>query len=348
MIKQTNLYREIHEQPDVLRRLLDSQKGPIEELARAMKKHHIQQVMIAARGTSDNAGVYAKYVLGTMNGLPVAMAAPSLFTIYKHPPRLSNTLVLGISQSGKSPDIVSVLVEAKRQGALTAALTNTPESELAGQADVVIDLIAGEEKAVAATKTYTGELGAIALLSALLADDPIMKNELQAVPEAMSAVLSMNDLVAGAVSRYRYIKQCVVIGRGYNYATAFELSLKLQELVYINAQPYSSADFMHGPLALIDTGFPIIVFAPSGSMFDEMRELIDRVRDCKAEIICITDEPSLAQSVHTPLVLSTSIPEWLSPLTCIMPGQLFALYLAATCGYDVDRPRSIHKITETT
>ncbi len=230
MIEQTLLYKEIHEQPAVIGRVLHEEIGVLQNLAEDIRARDISHVIIAARGTSDNAGRYAKYLLGSVNRLPVGLATPSLFTIYQKPPRFGNALVLGISQSGKSPDIVSVLTEARTQGALTAAFTNNPDSELGQRVKYVINLHAGEEKSVAATKTYTSELAAIGLLSASLADNPEMKNELSKLPEIVEEILKSNQAIASAAQRYRYMQHCVVIGRGYNYATAFELALKLKRV----------------------------------------------------------------------------------------------------------------------
>ncbi len=265
-ITTTHLFREIHEQPAVLRRLLNEQHGTVKQLAALIRERDITHVVIAARGTSDNAGRYAQYALGAMDRLTVGLTTPSLFTIYERPPRFGNALVLGISQSGRSPDIVAVLAEARRQGALTAVLTNKTDSDLAAQGDVVVDLSAGDELAVAATKTYTAELGAIALLAATLSGEPARLAELHSVPDAVEATLAMNEPIATLAPRYRYMERSIVIGRGYNYATAFEMALKLKELTYSIVEPYSSADFLHGPLAMLEPGFPVMVVAPAGLM----------------------------------------------------------------------------------
>jgi glucosamine--fructose-6-phosphate aminotransferase (isomerizing) len=282
-----------------------------------------------------------------MNGLPVALATPSLFTIYKQPPLFGNALVLGISQSGKSPDIVAVLAEARRQGVLTAAITNFPTSDLGREADFVIDLRSGVERSIAATKTYTSELAAIALLSVTLAQDPEMLAALHQVPETVATTLLMESDVADMAPRYRYMKDCVVIGRGYNYATAFELALKLKELTYTIAEPYSSADFLHGPLALIENGFPVIVIAPSGVMSAEIQGFMHTLRTREAEVIAISDEPETLALARIPLKLPYTVPEWLSPIVAIIPGQLFAMHLAHVRDYDPDHPRGLRKVTET-
>jgi glucosamine--fructose-6-phosphate aminotransferase (isomerizing) len=347
MPSNTHLYREINEQPAVMGRLLSREKGAVDGLARAIKGAGISHVVIAARGTSDNAARYGKYVLGAMNGLTVALATPSLFSIYGRPPKFDRALVLGISQSGRSPDIVAVLAEARRQGALTAVISNTPGSELAQLGDHVIDLGAGEERSVAATKTYTAELAAIALLSARLAGDGQIMAELAAIPEAMQATLDMNETIARVAPRYRYMQGCVVIGRGYNYATAFELALKMKELTYTIVEPYSSADFLHGPMALVEEEFPVIVIAPTGALLGKMGEFVHRLGEHRAETILISDDKALLAQARIPLSLPRTTPEWLSPLVTILPGQLLALHLAHERGYDVDAPRSIRKVTET-
>lgn len=347
MLEKSNLFNEIYQQPEVLRRLLSEQQAVIAALAAEIKRRDIVHVVIAARGTSDNAGRYAQYLLGAVNRLSVGLATPSLFSIYKQPPRFGNALVLGISQSGKSPDIVAVLAEARKQGALTAAITNVPDSDLGQQADFVINQGAGEEKAVAATKTYTSQLAAIAMLSAELAGNSEMQSALGRMPEVVSATLHMNNAIARVAERYRYMRDCVVIGRSYNYATAFELALKMKELTYIIAEPYSSADFMHGPLALIEHGFPAIVIAPAGVVLPEMQEFIRTLRQREAEVIVISDDDATLAQARIPLKLPQPVPEWLSPIAAIVPGQLLAMHLAAVRDYDPDHPRGLRKVTET-
>jgi glucosamine--fructose-6-phosphate aminotransferase (isomerizing) len=255
--------------------------------------------------------------------------------------------VLGISQSGKSPDIVAVLQEAKRQQALTATITNFPGSALGQAAEHVIDLHAGQEQSIAATKTYTSELTAIAKLSVSLKGDLRLSSELARIPEQVSKTLSLDTEIRRTVPRYRYMKSCVVIGRGFNYATAYELALKLKELTYTSVEPFSSADFLHGPLAMIEHGFPVIVIAPSGVMDIEIKNLIDILTQRKAEVIAISDVPEILSQARIPLTLPVIVPEWLSPIVSIVPGQMFAMHLAHEMDYDVDHPRDLRKVTET-
>ena len=347
MVENTFLFKEIHEQPEVLARFLGEEKENVRRLAAEIERRQITYVVIAARGTSDNAARYANYLFGSVNKLPVALATPSLYSIYKKPPNLNNALVLGISQSGKSPDIVAVLEEARRQGILTATITNFPDSELGKVADHVIHLHAGQEQSVAATKTYNCELAAIAMLSALLANDQQMLQDLMLIPEWVKRTLVMGREIEKIAHRYRYMRACVVIGRGYNYATAFEIALKLKELTYTMVESYSSADFMHGPLAMIEHGFPVIIITPTGAMLPEMKNMITILKQWLAEVIAISDDPESLAQARIPLALPVTVPEWLSPLICIVPGQLLALHLAVVRDYDPDRPRALRKVTET-
>lgn len=346
-IKETYLYQEIHQQPEVINQLITQPQDSIKKLAEKIRSNGIKHLFIAARGTSDNAGRYAQYLLGAHNQLVVTLAAPSLFTIYQQPPDLANTLVVGISQSGKSPDIVSVLEEGKNQGALTAAITNFPDSDLAKAADLVLDLKAGKEKSLAATKTYTSQLTLLASLSTELSSSTQHRQELQKLPEIIDTIFQHETEVDSLVERYRYMTHCVVIGRGLNYASAFEFSLKMKELTYTNAEPYSSADFLHGPVALVDQGFPVFVIAPSGKMVPEMNALVEKVRARHAEIVILSDQDNLLNSADRSISLPPGIPEWLSPIASIIPAQMFAMYLSHTRGFDVDNPRGLNKVTET-
>ena len=342
------LHTEIFEQPERLASLLDGQKHTVLDIAKAIQAHNVQYAFLAARGTSDNAGRYANYLWGAHNRLPLALATPSLFTYYKSPPRLQGALVVGVSQSGQSPDIVSVLEEGRRQGCLTLAITNIPDSPLAKTADHVLNIQAGEEKAVAATKTYTAQLMAIAMLSAALSSSEEHWNELANVPQWAEQALAFDQSIAGMSERFRYMSQCVVLGRGYNYATAFEWALKLKELTYVIADPYSSADFQHGPIAMVEGGFPILAIAPKGKVQETMREMLTRLRKQQdAELVVISDDADALSLAQSPIQLPPQIPEWLTPLVSIIPAQLFACHLTRVKGYDTEKPRSITKVTET-
>ena len=343
----TRLLGEIMEQPDVMQHLIDTELPAIRELARTLKERQVQSVLIAARGTSDNAATYGKYIFGALNRLPVILAAPSLYTIYDQPPLLRNTLVLGISQSGASPDIVSVVEDARAQGMPTVAIVNNTDSALARAAENVVSIHAGEEHSIAATKTYTTELMALALLAVALRDDTDLLRGIMDVPQAMRAALQQQEQIAQRAERYRYMENCAIIGRGYNYATAYEIALKLKELTYTGANPYSSAEFLHGPIATVAAGFPVLVVAPSGRILSDMVQIIGELRELQAELIIISDRDEVLQQAHTALRLPLAVDEWLSPLVSVLPGQLFAYYLALAKGIDPERPRGLRKVTET-
>jgi glucosamine--fructose-6-phosphate aminotransferase (isomerizing) len=343
-----SLFSEISEQPERIQNLLTAQRRNVERIAAEVQKRDVQYAFLAARGTSDNAGRYANYLWGARNGLPLALATPSLFTYYNQPPKLKNALVVGISQSGQSPDIVSVLEEGRKQGSPTLAITNEPNSPLAAAADFVLDIQAGPEKAVAATKTYTTELMTIAMLSVALHGDKEDWKNLAQVSKWMKQTLKQNDLIEQAAQRYRYMRQCVVLGRGFNYATAFEWALKLKELTYVEAEPYSSADFQHGPIAMVERGFPVMVVAPQGRVFASMLDLMARLRkDILAELLVISNARKALSLAQVPITIPAEMPEWLTPLVGILPAQLLAYHLTRAKGFSTEAPRSIHKVTET-
>ncbi len=340
---------EILEQPAVLRRWLDTQIDRIGEIARAIQARDVDYVFLAARGTSDNAGVYAQYLLGSRNRLPVALAAPSLFTMYDEAPRLTNALVIGISQSGQSPDIVSVITEGRRQGAITLAITNDARSPLAEEAELALDIQAGPERAVAATKTYTAELMALASLSVALAGN---KHEdidaLGRVPEAVEAALALEGEAERIAKEQRWMAHCVVLGRGYNYATAQEWALKLKELAYVFTDVYSTADFQHGPIAILEDGFPVLAIASEGAVFADQLALLERLRnEYKAELVVISDNKEALALAHAGLRLPSGLPEWLTPIVNIVPAQLFSYHLTLAKGLDTEKPRTLRKVTLT-
>jgi glucosamine--fructose-6-phosphate aminotransferase (isomerizing) len=342
------LHSEIFEQPRILSDLLVQQWPAIQEIARQIRSFEIDYIFLVARGTSDNAARYAQYLLGASNGLPIALATPSLFTLYEAPPRLKRALVIGISQSGKSPDIVRVLAEGRSQGCPTLAITNAIESDLNQAAAFHIDIQAGLETAVAATKSYTAQLMAIAMLSAALNEDTAAYETLLRVPTWIEQTLRLDDSIMQMAERYRYMNQCVVIGRGFNYSTAFEWSLKLKELTYVVAEPYSSADFQHGPIAVVDQGFPVLAVMPEGRVFVDLLELIERLHTIKrAELLIISNQPQALGIAQSPVRLPAGLPEWVSPMVAIVPAQLFCYHLTRAKGYDTEAPRGLHKVTET-
>ncbi|MDP8905210.1 MAG: SIS domain-containing protein [Chloroflexota bacterium] len=339
---------EIYEQPAAARRLLQAGRPLSESMASRLHRRRPSSVVVAARGTSDHAALYAQYLFGIRNSLVVALATPSAITLYGARPRFADALVLGISQSGRSPDIVAVLEEARRQGAPTVAITNDASSPLAAAADETIELAAGPELATAATKTYTTELLAVAKLSLALDDGtPAEHRQLQSVAGWMEEALTVEAEAERLAGEEQGLSSCVVLGRGYEYATAREWALKLQELAQLHALAFSAADFEHGPLALAEPGFAVLAVAPSGAALAAQQQLLEDLhRAYGARLITVSDDAA-ARRIDRGLPLPVGVPEWLGPLVSIIAGQLFALHLTAARGLDPDAPRSLSKVTET-
>ena len=339
---------EILEQPQAAQRLLDS-VAEFRALADEVQVRRPSFVVIAARGSSDNAALYAQYLFGVRNSLVTALATPSTLTLYGAHPRMASALVIGISQSGRSPDIVAVLDEGRAQGAVTVAITNDPASPLADAAGHVIDLRAGPELATAATKTYTTELLAVALLSHAL-DRPTdhEHSELASVPELMSAALESEDAARALAHRHAERDRCIVLGRGYGYATAREWALKLQELAQVSAFPFSSADFEHGPLALAEPELPVLVVAPGGASLDAQLALLTRLKEEHGARILTLSADHSAQLIDDSLAVPQGMSPWLSPIVEIVPAQLYTYYLTKARGLNPENPRTIQKVTRTT
>ena len=342
---ETILESEIRSQPAIIERLLDLSAQHIAEIVAALPS--FDYVLIAARGSSDHAALYAKYLFGALCHVPVALAAPSLYTLYQSEIRLGGALVIGISQSGQSPDIIAVLEAACAQHRPTIAITNDGASPLAQVADHVIELHAGVEQSIAATKTYTTELTVIAALAAAWSGDPMRQEELRHLPLALEETLALGANIANESARYRDADAITVLGRGYNYCTAFEAALKLKELTYIMATAYSSADFRHGPIATVGAGTPVLLIAPSGRAFADMMDLAAVLRAREADLLVISDTPEALALARAPFPLAAGTPEWLSPIIAALPGQQLALQLALVKGVNPDAPRGLTKVTRT-
>jgi glucosamine--fructose-6-phosphate aminotransferase (isomerizing) len=325
----------------VVARLLERQRPALRALAAELRRCRPRYAVVAARGSADNAARYAQHVLGRMLRLPVVLATPSLHTLYDAPPRFIDAIVIGISQSGASPDVVSVVAEGARQGAMTAAITNDPSSPLAAAADHVVDLAAGEERSVAASKTYTASLAAIAALAA--EGDQELTDDVAHLPEALGRQLARTGDAGAAVEAAADWERLTVVGRGVHYATAFEAALKVRELAGIVAEGYSPADLLHGPIATTGPGQPLLAIAPSGPTESSMRELVATARDRGARVAAIGHDPALGD----PFLELVDVPEWLGPIVAIVPAQLLAVGLAEARGVDADAPFGLSKITLT-
>jgi len=339
---------EILEQPEVAARFIRRAPEVVGPFAESIRARGVDHVVIAARGTSDHAAIYAQYVLGVRHNLSVGLGTPSVISLYGAHPRLDRSLVVGISQSGASPDVVAVIEAGRRQGAPTLAITNDPSSPLAVAAEACIDLGAGAELAVAATKTYTTELLAIAALSAALTGDPADAAALVAIPDAMAQAIGLEPSIESMAADQADADRLLVLARGYEYATAREWALKLKELARVFADPYSAADFEHGPLALLEPGVPVLATVRPGPTLAPMVALLERLReDLDAAIAVVSDQPSALELARWPFALAPGTPEWLGPIVSIVVGQLHALHLTHARGLDPEQPRNLSKVTRT-
>jgi glucosamine--fructose-6-phosphate aminotransferase (isomerizing) len=343
----SQMLAEIREQPAWIERAIQLEQPKVAALVADVRERAIRFVVIAARGTSDNAATYAKYMIEIVAGMPVALAAPSVFTLYDARLDLSNTLVIGISQSGQGTDVVQYLSSSRAAGALTACITNSDDSAITKVSDHTLLCHAGEERAVAATKTYTTALAVVALLAGTLADHRGLLDALQRVPEQMERALDIEAGIAASVERYRYMQECAVLARGVNQATALESALKMTETCYVVAKPYSGADFLHGPIAMVASGFPCLLYAPDGKAYASQLELALKVRDRGGEVVVIARSPEILELGTTQIPMAVDVDELLSPIPYIVPGQLFACYLSRTRGVNPDQPRGLTKVTLT-
>src|SRR5689334_21054518 len=311
----SQMLAEIREQPHALERTLNDELKPIEDLRRRLEVQRPRLVLLAARGTSDNAAQFGRYLLEITTGIPVSLSAPSIFTLYEADVDLSGALVVAVSQSGESTDTNLVLERARAQGAMTVGITNESASALARIADYVFLVRAGKERSVAATKTYTGQLLALYLLAhALGAAIPL--EDLRRVPDWAESALRMEKPIAALSERYRFMDHAVVVGRGLNYANAFEFALKLMETCYVIAERFSSADFLHGPIAMVEPSFPVFLFAPSGVTWPSVGETLAKLHGLRAEVVAISDSGNRELERHATRVirLPRQIREVLTPI----------------------------------
>lgn len=337
---------EIEQQPAVLERTIKLERKKVTRFAAKLQAQRPRLIVLVARGSSDNAALFGRYLLETTTGIPVSLAAPAVHTLYHAKLDLRETLVVGISQSGEGVDINLVLENAKACGATTLAITNEAESSMAKLADETFLIRAGREKSVAATKTYTGQLLMFHLLAEALSGAR-KGEEVARLPELAAATLKLKPAVAALVERYAYMNHCVVVGRGLNYANTYEFAIKLMETCYVVAERFSGADFLHGPIAMIDRGFPAFLFAPPGPTLPGQLELLAKLKDIGAETLVISSEPAALKAASRALKIPVKISEVLSPIPYIIPAQLFAALLAEAKGLTPDQPRSLSKVTKT-
>ncbi len=350
----SRMLEETRQQPDALSNTLREGLETMRELRRRFDGRRPRLVVLVARGTSDNAAQFGRYLIEITTRIPVSLAAPSIVTLYQCPLDLTDVLVVGISQSGESTDTNAVLEDARMRGAVTVGITNEPHSSMAHLAEHTLLARAGREESVAATKTYTCQLLALYLLAHSLGG-AVDLEVLRLVPDWVGRVLELEERVGEIAERYTFMTRAVAVGRGLNYANALELGLKLMETCYVVAERFSSADLMHGPIALVERSFPVFVFAPAGVTWPSTSAVLDRLEELKAETLVITDQgnpqasakPARLIQLPIPIVDSRGPRDLYTPIPYIVPAQLFAAQLAAIKGLNPDRPRALQKVTHT-
>ncbi|MEK6279078.1 MAG: SIS domain-containing protein [Acidobacteriota bacterium] len=340
------MLQEIAEQPEALSRTIQAEREKISRLGTFLKSRDVDLIVLVARGSSDNAALFGRYLLEITTGIPVSLSAPSVHTLYGARLNLKHALVIGVSQSGEGEDINQVLENARNCGAYTVGITNEPSSSMVGCVDETLLMHGGRERSVAATKTFTGQMMLFYMLASALAEKkPAWSFE--AIPEFAARSLEQQPAILELVQRYVFMENCVVVGRGLAYANAYELALKLMETCYVVAERFSSADFLHGPVAMVERHFPVVLFAPPGVMLPGVKDLIKRLRELHADTLVLTSDLEAAGQCTRSVIMSKEIDEFCAPIPYIIPGQLFAALLADAKGLDPDQPRSLSKVTRT-
>ena len=342
------MLEEIREQPAALERTLQSELPAIEELRSRLAGRTPRLIVLAARGTSDNAATFGRYLLEILTGIPVSLAAPSIVTLYGSEMDYRDALVVAISQSGESTDTNAFLEHARKQGVVTVGITNESGSAMTRVAEHVFLVRAGKEKSVAATKTYTGQLLAMYLLAYALGAK-IDVEQLKRLPDYAGAALGLEASIGDLSERYTFMDHAVVVARGLNYSNAFEFALKLMETCYVVAERFSAADLLHGPIAMVGHAFPSFTFAPAGVTWEGLSETLEKLRSLSTETLVITDRSNrqAAEFGKKVICLPLELPELYTPIPYIIPAQIFAARLAEQKGLDPDKPRTLSKVTKT-
>ncbi len=340
------MLQEIRQVPSVLATQLEQNTSRVIALAKAISERQPRFAMTIARGTSDHAANYLQYALESQLGLVTASAAPSVITAYNAKLKLEGALVIAISQSGQSPDVVNSLTAARAQGALTVAIVNAANTPLEAVAEFTLPMWAGEEKAVAATKSFATSLTSMLSVIAILNNDSSLQNAIVQLPKNTQQALETENIAHDRAERYRYVEAMVTLGRGLHYPLARETALKLKETSVVSAEAFSTAEFAHGPIILIESGFPVIAFqardATATGSLERYTDLLSR----GAELILIgADEPSLAATIR--LTTPATGHDLTDPIPAILAAYLFAGHLSLARGLNPDSPRTLSKVTKT-
>lgn len=340
---------DISEQPEAYARLLDpSHSARIAEVAAQIGRRGFRHVVLTARGSSDHAALYGAYLCEIRLGMPAGLASPSTTTLFGAHPDYSHALVIGVSQSGRSPDLCEVVESARRSGAVTLAITNEPDSALADVAELLVDLSVGPERALPATKTYTAELLALLMIvEGVRAGNgqlpPVERALLDTLPDLAGKTLA-DRTAADLATRFRFASSLVTTGRGYGYPTAREAAHKIMETSYVPALAYSGADLLHGPLAITAPDVPVLAVVGGGPGGTAMRAVVAKLRERRADVVAVASSDVDGCTARLPV---PAVDERYGPLLDILPLQQLTYAMALTRGEDPDRPQGITKVTAT-
>lgn len=347
-MNNTKMYQEIFQEPEKLSTCLECNWGQIHTVAKLLQEKKPTSVIISARGTSCNAGKYAKYLMEIYLGIPVSIAAPSTLTRYGGKLYLDNTLVIGISQSGAAADVCSLIDRGNETGAITIAITNTEGSLLAEHAQYHFYCCADKEEAHAATKTFVTQMELLTLLTAAWTEDARMEEQIRQLPNLTLQVLMKRQRICELIQKWRFVEECFILARGLSYPVALECEIKIQETSFIHAQAFSTANFAHGPVAMVSRRVPLLAIACDAETDENVIEAIHRVQAEGAEVLIITNKPEIAgMSEENALLLDTDCEGLKGVFAAATAIQLLACELAVLCGQNPDAPRGLTKVTVT-
>lgn len=343
--KNTLMWKEIMEEPDALRRCAAENIRTVERIVSEIGKRGIRHVTVCARGTSDNAAIYGKYAFEILTGMPIASAAPSVLALYRSDVDWKDSLVIGLSQSGGTEDVSQIIASARKQGALTVGITNTAGSLLENSAEYVFLCSAGEEKSVAATKTFVTEMYLMVQMAAALSNNKEVQQELVTLPDQLSHVLELKEAARSAAERYRFLQESFVLARGLNYPVALEAALKIQETTYIGAKAFAISDFYHGPKAMVQKDTALLVLAPKGPSFHDAVEFLHRMEDTGADVLVFSDDDELCGRADAAVRIPCTGSDFVTPFYNAAAAQMLACQLAVVRGNNPDYPRGLKKVT---
>ena len=341
------LLSEIDEQPTVVARLLERQRSIVRDLAQATRQRDPRAIVLVARGSSDNAAVYGRYLFEVCNRRLTSLAAPSGLTLYGSGPRLDDTLVIGVSQSGQGEDVVAYVRAARAQGAATVAIVNDATSPLAKAAECVLECLAGPELSVPATKTVTAQMTLLAMLSDALDGGDADPGGLESLPAAIGAALERRAMAAELARRLAKGTVGSVIGRGFAFPPALEIALKLKETSYTRAEPFSAADFLHGPVALVERDYSALLVDVGGRSTEAATGIARAVQQRGGRPVLLRAARGDGPAGLIGLTVDVDVSEPYAPIVVLVLGQLLAVELAGALGFDPARPRGLHKVTST-